>query len=199
MAERVFLPWVHAEEPVYAWLDTGWPAVVEPVSPKVVFGESAAADLADAEIVFDLSPDHGKKLADSVPNTLSILVVSDRLRSLLAATGEEIDFHPVRIRNLKGRMVKDPYFLANPLGAVDCMDREQSDFEESALEPGQVNYFRRLVLDPERIPADRKLFRLASQKDLVLVRKDLAYEIFRVQKCEGMIFQAIETFGEEFR
>ncbi len=199
MDERTFAPWVHTGQPAFAVLADGFPPAIEPVNHKLVFGESATADLEGTEIVFDLSPDGGVKLADSVPNTSNLLVVSERLRALLAASGERIEFHPAKIRNLKGRLVKDPYFIANPIGWVDCMDRAKSDFEESNLMRGQVSYFRRLVLDLERIPKDRKLFRLATMKELVLARNDLAHEIRKVHECEGLLFQRLDTFGQEFR
>ncbi len=32
-----------------------------------------------------------------------------------------------------------------------------------------------------------------------MVRKDLAFEIYRTHKCEGMLFKKIELYGEEFR
>jgi hypothetical protein len=199
MIERVYLPWVHSFEPSFAWLDNGFPDSIGSIQHKLVFGEPAGGDLKDLDVVFDLSVDHGVKLIDSIPNTLNILVVSGRLRSLLESTGGAIEFYPVRIRNLKGRMVKDSYYIANPIGWVDCMDRARSDFDESPVVRGQVRRFRRLVLNDQKIPDDRQLFRLATQKELVLVRKDLAYEIYRVHECRGMLFQKLETFGEEWR
>jgi hypothetical protein len=198
MAERVYLPWVPSLEPNLAWLGE-LPEVLSPVLHKVMFGDSAAKQLADAEIVFELSPDHGVKLADSIPNTWSLLAVSEPLREALAKTEERIEFYPMRIRDLKGRITKKPYFLANPIGTVDCMDRKKSEFDEDTVARGQVQRFRRLVLDESKIPADRQIFRLASQKELVLVRKDLAYELYRVHEFRGMIFQTLESFGEAFR
>ena len=164
-----------------------------------MFGESAARDVKDIDIVFDLSTDSGVKLADSIPNTSHVLVVSEPLRAVLAKTGDQIEFYPAHILNQKKRIVREPYFVVNPLDFVDCMDRKQSDYDEDTVERGQVQRFRRLVLDVAKIPPDRQIFRLASQKELVLVRKDLAYDIYRVHEFRGMIFQTLESFGEEFR
>jgi hypothetical protein len=198
MADRIYAPWVPSFEPSLAWL-ADVPDALEPVRHKVAFGESAENDLREVEIVSELSPDHGIKLADSVPNTWSMLVVSDPLRAVLEKTSVKIEFYSIRIRDLKGRLVKKPYFLANPIGTVDCMDRAQSDYDESKIARWQVRRFRRLVLDVGKIPNDRTIFRLESQRQLILVRKDLAYEIYRVHDFRGMIFQSLESFGEEFR
>lgn len=199
MGERIYLPWVHSFEPALAWIGDPMPDEIDPVCDKLMFGKPAAKKLADVDIELGLSADHGVALADSLPNTWNMYVVSGRLRDALAGTGEPIEFVPVRIRNHKGRLVKQPYFLMNPIGAIDCMDRKQSDFDEDPVDRSQALTLRRLVLDPSKIPEDRSVFRLASKLPLVLVRKDLAYEIYRVQECRGMIFQTLESYGEEFR
>lgn len=151
------------------------------------------------DMVFQLSDDHGVKLTDSIPNTLNMNIVSERLKGLLVEkSGAEIEFLPVRIRNQKERMLDEPYYVMNPLGSIPCMDRERSEFKDSALNPDQVRKFLKLVLDESKIPSEAKLFRLAEKKNLVLTREDLAKDILRAG-CDGMIFVDLEDFGSEWR
>lgn len=125
--------------------------------------------------------------------------MSEKLRQLLDEhAGVPFEFLPLLLESPRGKALPDRYFLANPLGTLDCMDAKRSDFDMDAISKDRVHRFRRLELDPRRIPGEVKLFRLAHEPTVVLVREDLAKEIRR-QGCAGMRFQALKNFGQEFR
>jgi len=195
---RIFAPWIDDQDATYARLSDAYPPEFDDFHWMLLEGESAADDYPD-EMTVELAPDSGVKLADSIPNLLSIYVVSEKLKGILEQTGEAFEFLPLRIRNHKGKVEKETFYIANLLGSLRCMDLEQSDAAQSSMEKDQMRRIRRLVLDPEKIPEAKKIFRLGEMKQLIIVRKDLAVEIYRTQGCRGMIFQDMEEFGEEFR
>ncbi len=151
------------------------------------------------DLAFDVAPGKGVRLADAIPNVMAWLFVSEKLKTLLEnESGARFEFLPIRIKDHKGRVAKAPYFIANLLDAVACMDRKRSDFEMDPLDKGQVEHFRRLVLDERKIPPEAKVFRLAEKTDLFIVREDLVRAI-RVSGCTGTFFPEMEDYGAEFR
>ena len=196
--EKIYGVWVHAEAAPYAWLSDHTPAALKDVDVALQSGDPVGANFPN-DIVFDLSPDHGIQLSDSLGNTSLFHVVSGRLKAAVDKTGVPVEFHRVQIRNHKKRIVRDPYYVMNLLGTIDCMDRVKSDWDENSLVPGEAGLIRRLVLDLSKIPDNLPILRLSAQPEVVLVQIDLAREIFRKLEYRGMIFKKIELFGEEYR
>jgi hypothetical protein len=193
-----FAPWVHdfVDENL-ARLKPKAPDVLAANSWRWYTGESLASWFPD-DVTFELSKDHGIQLADSIPNTLSCLVVSAKLKALLASSGAQFEFFPVKICNHKKKIVAQPYYLANLVGVLACMDAEHSDFSLSNID-GQVRRFRRLVLADSKIPEGTQVFRLAEMSHLYLVCRDLAVKIKRQELCNGMRFLHMEDYGKEWR
>jgi hypothetical protein len=81
-----YFPWEYDSDPTFAWLKAKAPDVLAANSWKWFTSESLASWFPD-EVTFELSKDHGIQLADSIPNTQSCLVVSEKLKALLAASG----------------------------------------------------------------------------------------------------------------
>jgi len=157
-----------------------------------------SASWVPADLLFDLDRGKGDKLADAIPTAVYLLVLSERLAALLTRdSGARMEKFPVRLR--QGRQTLDaPYVLANLLDVAPCVDLERSDFEPNQVIKGEVDFFRRLVLDEARIPPGRKLFRMQEQPRTILVREDLVGAI-RAAGCTGMTFVPVEQVGPDFR
>jgi len=151
------------------------------------------------EVLFEVDPNRGIKLADSIPNSLNLYIVSEKLCEILAAADTSFEFLEVGILNTKGKNVGKKYYIANLVGSLMCMDADQSDFEQSNLDKKQVSWFRRLVLDESKIPEDKQVIRLGEMTELLLVSEELAIKIVREGKCSGVSLTYIEDYGEEFR
>jgi hypothetical protein len=195
-----YYPWLRDDEDdSFAWLSPKDPEELGRNDWRLSEGVRCT-DWFPSGLIFDLSKQAGIKLTDSVPNTSSLLVVSEKLRQVLAqeATGTVVEYLPIRLRNQKGKIVTKPYFLANLIGSVRCVDAKKSDFEMNKISKDQVSHFRRLALDEKKIPKDAKIFRLAEKTALVLVRQDLASAILK-SGCTGVLFQELEEYGSEFR
>jgi hypothetical protein len=189
---------VHSLDPAYAGLHDRTPPVLEDCGDRLARGIPVGADFPD-DVVFDLSPDSGMQLTDSLPNTLLFHVVSERLKGAIEKTKQPAEFHRVSIRNHKKRIAREPYYVMNLLGSLDAMDRAKSDWRESKLVPGEADAILRLHLDTAKIPDGVPLFRLSVDPSVILVRLDLAREIYRGMECRGMIFLKLDLYGEERR
>jgi hypothetical protein len=196
--ESQFRAWIHALDPAYARLDGTLPSDLEELSVPLARG-LPVGDAFPRDVVFDLNPDSGVQLTDSLPNGCLVHVVSERLKAVIEKTKHPAEFHPVKIRNHKKRLAREPYYLMNLLGSLDAMDRQKSDWTESALEPGQANRIRMLELDRGKIPQGTQLFRLSVDPALILVENELARQIYVTMECRGLLFQKLDAYGAEFR
>ncbi|MBJ6761925.1 hypothetical protein JGU66_14215 [Myxococcaceae bacterium JPH2] len=195
-----YYPWVNdAEDESFAWLDSHRKEELDENGYLLTEGVSCR-DWFPEGLVFDLSKEDGSKLTDSIPNTSALLVVSEKLKGILEreTTRGTIEFLSVRLRTPRKKVLAAPYFIANVLSTVACMDAKKSDFTMDSIIKDQVHRFRRLVLQEKKIPKDTKVFRLAEQAQLILVREDLGQTILD-EDCTGMFFQDLDDYGSEFR
>ncbi len=136
----------------------------------------------------------GLLVPDLVSNPLRMLVVSSRLKALLAQhSGARIEFLPVSISNHKGRVAAKDYFIANVLDHQDCIDKEHSEVEELNPDPTMLSGLFRLQIIAGRIPAEAKLFRLKTMPPAILLRDDLR-AVFEAEGISGARYIAM---GEE--
>ncbi|QSQ23713.1 hypothetical protein JY651_01635 [Pyxidicoccus parkwayensis] len=194
-----YFPWVKDDEDdAFAWITQDSDFLMHCMDSYLLHEGESVKSWFPTDSVFQLSDDYGVKLTDSIPNTLHLLIVSEKLKGVLEEkSGAEIEFLPVHVRNQKGRLIPERYFIANPLGTVECVDHAQSKFAASSIRPDQVFHFYRLALDRAKIPPDARLFRLKEKSNLVIVRQDLADDIL-LAGCDGMLFQLMESYGEEW-
>jgi hypothetical protein len=194
-----YFPWLHDDEDdSFAWIMDTPNELME--KDYLLRKGNPCKDWFPEGLVFDLSKDHGAKLTDCIPNTDRLLIVSEKLKGVLESQAPEdpIEFLPIRLRNPKKKMVAAPYFIANLLGTVPCLNKSMSKFTMNAILKNQVSWFEHLVLDEERIPKKKKLFRLEEKTTLIITREDLAREILKTS-CNGMMFIPVEDYGQEFR
>jgi hypothetical protein len=194
-----YYPWVRDDEDdSFAWITKDSDFLMHCMDSYLLHEGVAVKSWFPTDTIFQLAEHHGSKLTDSIPNTLHMLIVSEKMKEALEEkSGAEIEFLPVRIRNQRGRVVQEPYFIANVVGTVECVDRERSKFWCSEIRPDQVFHFYRLALDAEKIPPNTRLFRLKEKSNLVIVREDLADAILHAG-CDGMIFQEMDDYGREW-
>lgn len=194
-----FFPWVDSYDESFARIADLIPPELDEHSWMFNGNNKPLGEVFPEDLVFDLSRDGGKKLGDFIPNTDNMLIVSDRLKEILEQRSSDFEFYRISIRNHKKRIEKKQYYLAHLLLSVPCLDTDESEYKKSAMDEDQMLRVSRLVLDTSKIPEGKKILRLGEMKKLILVRRDLAVEIYREHECRGMLFQKIELYGEEFR
>lgn len=116
----------------------------------------------------------GLLIADVINNALGYLMVSAKGKAFLEAHAKApIEWLRFTLLNHKARVASDDCWIANVLGTVDCVDLHRTKGEMSAVDPDEFMNITWLVLDPQRIPPDRNLFRIASLPSVMIVRDDL--------------------------
>jgi len=151
-----------------------------------------------ADVTFDLARDKGDKLADAIPTAIYLLVLSEKLAGLLAReSAARWETFPIKLKHNK-KVLEPRYVVANLLDVSPCVDLEKSAFERSQVIPAEIDFFDRLVIDPSKVPADRKIFRMKEQPRTILVRDDLVAAI-RAAGCTGLSFVPAEQIGPGFR
>jgi len=146
-------------------------------------GESMKSKFpADAEFRMDPDFPDNTVLADTLNNIDHVIIGSERLKSFLEAQGAaELEYLKVTIRDHKGKKAAQ-YFIAHPVGAIDCIDHQASGSVFSRAVKTKVDKLKRLVLRPETIDPDRKIFRVSGYPKAILVREDLALAIGKAFK-----------------
>ncbi|MFY2562072.1 imm11 family protein [Corallococcus terminator] len=195
-----YYPWVHDDEDdSLAWVEYTADFLLESPDEHLIHEGVSVNRWVPPDLVFDLSEDYGVKLSDSVPNLLGLLIVSEKLKTLLEKKASaQIEFLSIRLRNPKRRLVPNPYFIANVLGSIECVNLKKTKCTWSAMDPDQMHRIKKLVLDEPRIGPEANLFRLKEELRVFVAREDLGMSIVDA-KCTGMIFQDLDDYGSEWR
>lgn len=145
---------------------------------QLLHGVPRAATLdTPARYYMDSTQPRALGLTDSLINTDSFLVISEKLKRFLEVEGgPSLEFLPVEIVNHKGRVAAQ-YFICHPVAPQDCLDLAGSRAKTSAVDPGTVLTIKRLVIDPSRIDAGLRVFRVQRLWEVVLVERALAEAI----------------------
>jgi hypothetical protein len=127
----------------------------------------------DAE--FRMEPRHpGLMVPDVVLNPDLCLMVTDRMRAFLDGhIDTPVEYLRFTLMNHKGRMADDSMWVVNLLDSVACADLEKTDGTESPFYPGELQDLLELHVIEEKLPTDRKIFRLGECPATILVRDDL--------------------------
>ncbi len=141
-------------------------------------GMSLAANPPD-KLTMSMSADEPRKtvLPDYVQNTDSLLIVSPRLREFFEAQKvSNVEYYPLEIKNHKGKVASNDYFVAHLINQVDCIDVDASGVTWSGLglETQRIMLISQLVIDPARVPKDRALFFPRYFSEIPVLRRELA-------------------------
>jgi hypothetical protein len=162
----------------------------------LAFGERAVDEIP-SEITFDINPEFGIELADSIPNSCNVTVVSEPLRALLASTDSDMELFPTRLRNPRGRVEPTPYFILNVLTQHRCVDMERSQYIR-AFEPGQIAKLLHPVLIESQIGTPNQIFRIGEAPMVLMVHEDLCRRI-EDAGMTGLRFVPVEDYNKVWR
>lgn len=138
---------------------------------------------------FPIDPKWGDMIADVVPNVFNVLIVSKRVRDILQSEDvSDVEYLQFVILDKKGRIKSKDYCVANLIGSVDCLDAANSVFKDDPMEKGQIIDIECLNIIKEKVPEDKKLFRLAQRRHLFIIRNDL------LQRLQGDEITGLETY-----
>jgi len=141
----------------------------------------------------EIQPD-GIQLRDYVGNGMSLLIISDTMKSLLEQMGaQDIEFLPIQFADHRGRPVSDDYYIANIVTLTEVVDRNRSDFDVDAADDSMISNFRQFVLRKDTAETGPLIARMGEDYQLILFREDLVSEIVN-GKLTGMTFTDTESY-----
>lgn len=132
------------------------------------------------DVVFQFSKERpeGIGLVDLIENTLSQFIISGRFKHILEEYGtNNIEYLPVKMKNHKGKISAETYWLVNFLTLVEAVDRRLSIFEADAGDEDKISSFDRLVLREDAEKSGPPIFRLKEKPEEILVREDLVQRV----------------------
>ena len=148
---------------------------------------------------FPLDEEAGMVLADAIPNHVLFKIVSGPLKNLIEENAScDLEFLDVSIRDHRGQLVEEPYYILNILEVVSCVDHDKSDYEVSSFDDTKVHSFRHLYLDTDKIPKNANLFRLGEKTNLIIIRQNLS-DILVDAGMTGLNFVKLEDYGKQYR
>lgn len=116
----------------------------------------------------------GTKLPSLVANTESFLVVHKALKEVFEATGVPMECLPLAIHDPKKKLLSRDYFIVNPLGTFDALNRRKSKIEYDGEEIVGID---KLVLDARKLEKAPDLFRLKEDPSLYALSHRLAEKL----------------------
>jgi hypothetical protein len=133
-------------------------------------------------------------LGDSISSGNNILVLNTRARMFFEEQEiSNIEWLPVPVLNHMKKPIKEPYFIANILSSVDCIDTSKSVLGWNSIDPEQIDTAERLVLDEGKLPANLKLFRPLHLHYCMLISRTLA-DAIQTKGLTGFMFTEVAQF-----
>ena len=148
-------------------------------------------------VEFSMHPDfpNNTLMIDNLQNSYRLIVASNKLKEFLESKNlPKVEYLPIIIKNHKGKIINNNYFIIHPIDPVDCMNLSKSKIEWGIIDEKSIDEVENLVLDENKIDPERKLFRLKYFYDIIIVHKEFAKEIDE-KGFEGIRWIEIEDFS----
>jgi hypothetical protein len=159
------------------------------------YGETLAATFPKkANFRMDRDRPRDTLLLDAVSNVDALIVAAPRLRAVLEEESlEKVEYLPVAISDHKKKIASKDYVIVHPIEPVDCIDQDESVLEWSVIDTEKIEVLEKLVIDENRIPKTRKLFRVHHIPDVILAHRSLVSRI-EAARITGVQFVDIDKF-----
>jgi hypothetical protein len=135
-----------------------------PDAYRVVQGRAYGADYpADARIYLQReSP--GIKLSSVLGNTVGYLIVNTTVKTIMQGLDlGNVEILPFTLYDHKKRSLSKDYWIVNPVGTVDCVDRSASVIKLLDGDPKQIIAVKKFVLDSKKLATAPDLFRVPEE------------------------------------
>lgn len=147
---------------------------------------------SDARV--DMDEEFGVRLDDVVKTLGSILVISERLRAFLDAEHlPNTEMLPVTVYDPKGRAVDAPYVVFHQTHLQDALALDQVEAKMNPINPAIIRSVDRIVLRPEALDPEVRVFRLARYPKPVLFERGLAERI-TAEGFTGIAFGELDAY-----
>ena len=148
----------------------------------------------DASFSMDKDRPTDIRLEDCLWNINRLLVISQRIRSLIEAENlKNNEFLPLKIINHKDRIAPETYFILNQVGLQDCINVEQGEYRQNRINPEYFSVVKRLVIDEHRIEPEVRIFRMKKYPNIPVIHRSLMLKLVEAG-ITGAQFIEIEKY-----
>ena len=128
----------------------------------------------DAIMKFDSNYPDGIKLYDFVESMNSFHVVNSKVKQLFQNLNiENLEFLPIHLWDHQNKIASDDYFILNPLGSVDFIDMDKSEYDIDDLDKTQICHIDKLIINDLKVPEDAKLFRATTMMGQLFINDEV--------------------------
>lgn len=121
----------------------------------------------------------GTKLVSLIGNTQRYLIVCTDMKELIEQhVNDELELLAFTLYDHKERVLSDDYWIINPIGTNDVLNKDASDIRYSVDNPADVVSVRKFILDPELLTAEPNLFRVPQVASRYFISERLARAFF---------------------
>jgi hypothetical protein len=150
---------------------------LEPLSWRAEEGARLGKDFPKDAKLFMNKENPGIKLSPLLGTSCNVLIGSrDFKEAVEKHCKNEIEYLPFTLYDHRKRVYSRDYFIINPIGTLDCLDRKESDITWDDENPDEVLGIDGMVLDYEKVKDAPQLFRVDLEPSACVVGLELARE-----------------------
>lgn len=169
----------------------GIPPIVEALALTFDQGIEITSHVPLIEIPYSLT-DEKWKTDNIVVSTRLGLLINETIKSIFDSLNiENIQYFPTRIINEMSSQIDKGYYIANIIGKVACVDRQNSILD--CYEDVDIQFIDKLVLDDNQIPLDLHIFRLSEFLPLIVISDVLKSKV-EAAHITGMKLYSLDEF-----
>ena len=154
-------------------------------------GERIGDDYPD-QVTMRLDDYPGFKLCSLLGNILSYLIVDTVMKVCIEKSSiGEIEFLPFTLLNHKGIVHSTDYWIINPIGSVDVLDMEKSQFRRGRR-TGEIVGISEVVFNKDKLKNAPDLFRVPQELPAYYISENLA-SCWKEEKCSNIFLSEISV------
>ncbi|PCJ53335.1 MAG: hypothetical protein COA79_22930 [Planctomycetota bacterium] len=118
------------------------------------------------------------KFIDNMNNVSSLIVISEGLMKFLETRDiSNVEMIPIKIKDIKGKSIKEKYFIVNVLDHQDCLDHEASGAKYSQVLDYIVEKVKKYIFKKGKLNKKLDIFKVEDFPYHTFVSSSLAKEI----------------------
>jgi hypothetical protein len=170
----------------------GTPPLIEQHDWRFDCGVKQPAPLPVIDVPFEIQPD--ERMVDNIPAYgCRGLLINDRVKAVFDGLKiDNIQYYSARLVNQDTGQILSPYWIANILGKIACVDHSQSDLDY--YDDGKIRFIDKLALTPMPGSKHARIFRLAEFLPVMIV-SDMLKNALTEHKITGFTFYKPEDFS----
>ena len=154
-------------------------------------------DRDEAVMVYDTDYPEGVKLYDILSSLDGIIVVSIKVKTIFDELGiDDVEYLPISLWDHQQKPVNADYYILNPVGSVEFIDMDNSEYRMDPLDEEQIGRIKKLVVNVDKIPKGANLFRAKTKTDQIFINSKVrgalkkagvkGYKLFEAEGWDGL-------------